>query len=95
MPKDNTVAFEIALFHSNSLRVTIKPGNVTSSDVHMALPFGDTIDSFMINYKKLKAVLEQSASTLGASDATGTFLQVSGNGWLHFYLGIRASKSDA
>ena len=78
MPKDFEMAFEIALFHSNSLRVTIKPGNVTSSDVYMALPFGDTIDSFVINYKKLKAVLEHSASTLSASDATGTFLQVSG-----------------
>ena len=74
----SAMAFEIALFHSNSWRVTIPPGNVTSSDVYTALPFGDTIDSFVINFKTLKEVLEHSASTLSAPDAIGTFLQVSG-----------------
>ena len=71
---------EIAIHNSGSIRSTIGAGSIVIGNVLEVLPFGNSMSTFGLLGRDLRAVLEHSVSRAEnpGNDGTGRFLQVAG-----------------
>lgn len=69
---------DIGLMSGGSTRANIPAGDITYGDILLALPFLNNVATFEILGSDLLDVLNYGFSSLGSSEGTGKFLQVSG-----------------